>query len=622
MSRSEALKHQIEQAHRKAEQARNDETVQDFTSTLEKPDVTDVTGVTVSNGGASGGNVSEKADVTDVTAKRPSFGMYETDRLIDGERLRAGVWFHTVDKQGDPKNVFVSSPVIPVAVTSNDGGDFGRLVRFTDTFGTWREWALPMSMLKGNGEELRGEFLSRGAYIDPDAHRLFNRYLMANIPRRRMIAATVTGWQSDKLFILPRQNIGEGDAIYQSEAYNTDDYGEAGSLDGWRKTIGTWCQDNPLLMLGVCTALAGPLLKHVKRQGAGFHIQGDSSTGKTTALSAGASVWGDPDQFRRTWRATCNGLEGVASQRNDTALMLDEIGEATGKDVGDTVYMLANGTGKSRANRKGGERKARRWRVMLLSSGERSLERHMEESGKRTQAGQETRLINVSAHRIHGAWDTLHGFKDGREMSDAIQRAAGEHYGHAGPAFIRALIRSGDIEELPEMLATISTAFEASGGQESRAAERFAVTALAGELAIGFGLLPVPSGGVTRTMVELFSEWKEQRGRGQSEDAKILRCVSDFIDKHGDARFSDFNSVDGPIIRDRAGWWKHDGDGRVYMFTSAGLRDAAIGYDMPRVTEALDRGGWIVERSAKERAKQVKVNGSPKWLYHIREVQS
>ena len=35
--------------------------------------------------------------------------------------------------------------------------NFGRLLRFRNTVGRWREWAMPMELLRGSGDELRGE---------------------------------------------------------------------------------------------------------------------------------------------------------------------------------------------------------------------------------------------------------------------------------------------------------------------------------------------------------------------------------------------------------------------------------------------------------------------------------
>ena len=135
-----------------------------------------------------------------------------------------------------------------------------------------------------------------------------------------MIAATSTAGPQKAVYPA-RQNIGEK-AIFQSEAANGDDYKQGGTLEGWQAGVGAVCEGNPLLMLSVCAAFAGPLLYHVQRQGGGFHIVGDSSTGKSSAILAGASVWGHGEEFKRNWRATGNGLEGIASQRNDTLLAL------------------------------------------------------------------------------------------------------------------------------------------------------------------------------------------------------------------------------------------------------------------------------------------------------------
>lgn len=128
-------------------------------------------------------------------------------------------------------------------------------------------------------------------------------------------------------------------------------------------------------------------------------------------------------------------------------------------------------------------------------------------------------------------------------------------YGHAGPEFIRKLLESGDIVKLPERLASFCEKFPSTSGQESRAAERFAVVAMAGELAISFGVLPIPPDTVSDAMLELFEVWRAGRGEGPSEDRQILRAVADFIARHGDTRFSSADDPQGEA-RDRAGYWE------------------------------------------------------------------
>lgn len=589
---------------------------------------------TSSNDGVFSVSLSEAASGTGGTSlvpeaqhpviDRPAFRVYDHSIKTLNSNYSPGVWWHgTKEEKGKPVayDKRVCSPLHVEAVTSSDGADFGRLLRFRNTLGDWRDWAMPMHLLKGSGEDLRGELLNMGVEIDPDAFKLLNRYIQGQHPKRHVIASTATGWHSPTLFIMPRQNIGNGDAIYQSEAANFDDFRQAGTLKGWQVEIGERCAGNPLLMLGVCAALAGPLLYHLQRQGGGFHIVGDSSTGKSSAIQAAASVWGHGEQFKRTWRATGNGLEGIAAQRNDTLLALDEIGEADPREIGAVIYALANGTGKARAGRTGAARATRRWRVVLFSSGELGLSAHMAEGGKRSRAGQEIRLLDIPARRAFGAWDDLHGLPGGREFSDSIQRASVTHYGHAGPVFIRKLLECNEAGDLPAMLAKLCAAYPCGGGQESRAAERFALVALAGELAIEWGLLPVPNGTAHDAMLVLFDAWRSGRGQGQSEDATICASLCDFLGRHGDAHFSELGGTSTQVVRDRAGWWKDNGDKRIWMFTAEGLKRAVPGFDIARILSTLDSAGWIVERNTGKRSKKVKVNGSSQGLYHLSPVE-
>ncbi|KFF84612.1 hypothetical protein AL062_11360 [Pseudomonas syringae pv. syringae] len=56
--------------------------------------------------------------------------------------------------------------------------------------------------------------------------------------------------------------------------------------------------------------------------------------------------------------------------------MLDEIGVCDPRIIGETVYMLGNGTGKARANDRGqAGRQVQEWRLLFLSTGEKTLTR-------------------------------------------------------------------------------------------------------------------------------------------------------------------------------------------------------------------------------------------------------
>jgi putative DNA primase/helicase len=290
--------------------------------------------------------------------------------------------------------------------------------------------------------------------------------------------------------------------------------------------------------------------------------------------------------------------------------------------------MVGNGQGKSRASRTGSARAIKRWRTFLLSTGERTIGATMAEGGYRVKAGQAVRILDVRADgRAYGVFDNLCGFKDARALADGIKEAAATHYGVAGRAFLERLTRED--RDLGEWLAVLKATpqFTGASEQEGRAGARFALIALAGELATDYGITGWPDGTALAAATEGFRLWKADRGKGQTEPRQILEAVTDYLDRHGDNRFSYLKAAAGSEaaaavwVRDRAGW--HDGtadqSGRVYYMTSGAIREAAKGFDFKRVLDVLADAGALPAANAKgERAKPTRTpEGEVKKLYPV-----
>ncbi|MFN2349280.1 MAG: DUF927 domain-containing protein [Thioalkalivibrio sp.] len=562
--------------------------------------------------------------------KRPCFKCYKEWFALRGQKMRPGLYLHEAGKGEDatPTDKWICSPIDALAQTADEyDSSHGLLLKFMTPGGRWKEWAAPLHMLKGSGEELRGELLDQGVRIDPTNRSLLTRWLMNQYPKTKVTAATRTGWHDADdgvAFVMPTRTIGAEGIRYQSEHAHMDAFTERGSLDVWREYVATPCKGNPVLLLAVSTAFAGPLLKVAKLQeagGAGIHLVGDSSAGKTTALQAAASVWGSPD-FVRTWRATANGMEAAASGLSDSLLVLDEVSQSDPREIGAVVYALANGMGKQRAARTGGQRQTARWRLMLLSSGERTLSSHMGEAGKKSKAGHEARLLDVPATgREHGAFDTLHHHPNGRAFADELKQATAKNYGKAGPAFLQELLRDKK-KDLPGLYAQYQELprFQGRDGLESRAAGVFALIGLAGELATEYKLTPWAEGEAMDAAMDAFGAWRSARGAGSTETRQILDSLRDFIDTQGDSRFSDVGAKDEyRPIPNRAGWWREDEWlGRVYLFNGAALREACAGHDLSRILDALEESGAMPKVGAgKKRGVPVRVAGRVPRLYPV-----
>jgi putative DNA primase/helicase len=539
--------------------------------------------------------------------KRPIFKVFEVHTEVKQHgKLHTGVWYFgmtppTARKEAEYTCEWICSPLYLDAVT-HDGNDhsFGRQLRFINTNDQWKTWAMPMELLAGSGEDLRKALLDQGVKLDVKNKLGLLRYLNSIEPTKRIVCVNRVGWSNDRCdtFVFPNKALGFGRGLYtfQSSAAYHAEYASHGTLKGWQDGVAACAADNPVLMTTLSAAFAGPLLKPCGAESGGLHLFSGSSEGKTTVLRAAASVWGNPADGKhvRSWNTTANGLEGVAELFNDNTLVLDEINQADPRDVGKIVYAIGNEAGKSRADRTGAARPTARWRCLLLSSGEKSIVTIMASVNQRANAGQQVRVLDVPVKRQFGVYDDLRGFADGVALSNSIVAGAKEHYGVAGSAFLEKLTRDRRDwrKEYGDYRARREFAAEGEDGQVRRVGGRFALLALAGELAIDYGVVPWREGDAIVAASEMFRVWRKDRPSGNQEPHQILDAVRSFIERHGASRFApmDRNSnfysngiVPEKTVYDRAGWKDDD----FYYFHKDGMREALKGFDFKRALEVM-----------------------------------
>lgn len=73
-------------------------------------------------------------------------------------------------------------------------------------------------------------------------------------------------------------------------------------------------------------------------------------------------------------------MKGIANETSNLGLVLDEFKEASAKEIGNIIYMLANGIGKGRANQYGNARSIKTWRSLFLSTREVTLDQKITEN--------------------------------------------------------------------------------------------------------------------------------------------------------------------------------------------------------------------------------------------------
>jgi uncharacterized protein (DUF927 family) len=500
----------------------------------------------------------------------------KNDLMPGGFRLTPeGVFYSGDDGEARP----VCSPLEILARTRDaQGHNWGLLVEFDDPDGAKKRWNIPARTMTGDfGKDVLGPLVDMGLRLagsrsGRNARNDLQSYLGGFDSAQRARLVTRLGWH-DSAFLLPEQQVGshaEHLHFYEAGA-QLPPISESGTLEQWQEQIGALCVGNHRLAFVVSVAFAGPLLHMLGHESGGFHLYGDSSGGKTTHLQVAASIYGGP-RLVRSWRSTDNALESIAAAHSDGLLVLDEIGMCDPRIIGETVYMLGNGTGKARANDRGQSgRQVQEWRLLFLSTGEKTLAQHMAEANKELKAGMEVRMLAIpaDASKGMGMFDQLNGFDDAAALSDALKARVAKFYGTPLTTFLSALCEPGKRHGWSSILRHTLEAFVAralpasASGQAHRAAARFGLAAAAGELATAMGITGWPDGTATTAARVCLSAWLNERGgAGNFESDAILARLRQVIERFGESRFTRWESAaakideHGPRTIDRLGFRK------------------------------------------------------------------
>lgn len=538
--------------------------------------------------------------------------------LASGFSLRdTGVYWVPNDPDSSSSEIWLCSPLEVVAETEQeDGNGCGYLLSFEDRRGRRKQWAMPASMLAGNGQAYREALHDMGARVDTStrARNLLSKYIQSEKPKRLVRCVSKPGWHGDA-FVMPDRTFSKGneEIIFQAN-YADHAFNEAGTLAEWQEHLGKKCVGNSRMTFAVSVAFAAPLLKICGEENGGFHFRGGSATGKTTILDTGGSVWGGgASGYRREWRSTDNGLEKVAEIHNDALLVLDEIGQGDGKTASKALYMLFNGMGKIRQGKSGELRKMTTFRGLTLSAGELSPADLMQKDGEKIRGGQAVRLPDIPIHAGQGmnAWENLHGEGSIDTFCRNLKEMAKRFYGTPIRAYLGKLaqedheaIKRGS-QNFRENFLTQNVPLGASG-EVSRVAGRFALVAFAGELATDWGILPWPEGEATKAAVACFLAWLGARGGNGAMDIETgIAQVRGFIEAHGEGRFTHLHAgmepEDAKTIN-RVGFRRQeDAEETAYLILPEAFKNEVCkGFNAQLIAKALrDRGHLLTDNDGR-----------------------
>jgi putative DNA primase/helicase len=310
-------------------------------------------------------------------ARRKGFDKADTD-FAEFEMTESGLVFFK-STRGSIVAVNVRAPFeILSLVRDTKSAGWAHFLRWRDADGHQHEIIASDKQLSSEHDVVCGDMAERGLRINKGQQGTLARYILGLTTDDRVTLVNRIGWHEigdTTVFVMPSQVIGAatGRVLYEAGDRRQEEYSAHGSLADWRHSVAAPAPAHGMAALAISAAFAGPLLHLAGLESGGIHLFGNSSTGKTTLLKLAASIWGDSGLVR-SWRATANGLEGVANRTSDVVLILDELGQLDSKDAATALYMLASGVGKIRMTRSATLQDIKTWRAFMLSSGEMTVE--------------------------------------------------------------------------------------------------------------------------------------------------------------------------------------------------------------------------------------------------------
>ena len=186
--------------------------------------------------------------------------------------------------------------------------------------------------------------------------------------------------------------------------------------------------------IALASSFAAPLVQILGGLPFFVHFWGETGCGKTVGLMLAASVWGNPDvgRYVKTFSGTKVSQELYAAFCCNLPILFDELQVISDRRTfDDIIYMLCEGVSKGRGSKEGGLQVQRRWSSCIITTGEMPI------TQGNSGGGAVARIVEVN-------FGGVPLFNDARGTANTLK----EHYGFAGPKFIKMLRKDGVIDAL------------------------------------------------------------------------------------------------------------------------------------------------------------------------------
>jgi hypothetical protein len=296
-----------------------------------------------------------------------------------------------------------------------------------------------------------------------------------------------------------------------------------GTLEGWKETMAFYnAEDLELHQFVIGTSFGSPLMQFSPIHCMGLHIHGGSGVGKTTAMNAGLSVWGLPEDLLTDQKDTHNTRMHRGEVYHSLPLYMDELTNAKSWELSDLVYQLTGGRQRGRmASGSNTERhRGRPWRLLAVTSANSSMWEKISRA-KAMPTAEAQRILEFDVKRRK--------FNTKLETDVLIERIPQNHT-HAGIKYIQHVMN--DLDGVKALIRKVQTRVDEQAGltAENRFWSVGVTMTLTGLLiAKRIGLIDYDLKNLFNWSIELL---KENKRNVNDMGASVEATLNDYIHEH------------------------------------------------------------------------------------------
>ena len=256
---------------------------------------------------------------------------------------------------------------------------------------------------------------------------------------------------------------------------------------------------------------------------AGLHIYSkESGVGKTTAMAAGVSVWGNPDDLIIHERDTFNTKMNRGEVYHNLPLYMDELTNTSGKELSNLAYQLTGGRQRGRMSASSNTERHRgdSWRLLAVTTGNTSMVERISII-KAMPKAEAQRIMECRVSRIH--FET-------KEETDVFSACLQNNYGHAGKIYVQHIMNN--LDEVKKLLSDVQARVDAKAGltAENRYWSILVASTITGlMLAKRVGLVDYD---IKKVFAWGIEKLKENKRQVEDMSVSVEETLNDYIHEH------------------------------------------------------------------------------------------